>query len=392
MGQRRTPSVVLPTPRSAWTGGQIFGLGDPFDQALILNRTLADWRGPAALPATAGAPIVGPAFVWGADMWASGGMLDGMEAAARGRAEPVRLVRSVEGPGATADPLGRLPRRDDHILFDLWYVPDGVSVDVGDGLPAALENAVGVDVETKVHEMDVAADSVSSGSGTSTMKLKFAGVAAAPVAHWVELQRANLLALGTQAFERGAVVGALALMWAALRAGSVNPFRIAARLTTRGKRCWVHPSAVVEACVLGDDVKIDAGAIVRGCVLGNGAKVGPQAFGEFSVVGDGAELQKQAICTVTVVYPGARVGGVCQLSVVGRDVRFKLGAVTTDMNPAGAPLRVVTPDGLSAVDFGYLGCCVGHGAFVGSGIWIAPGRAIEGGRLILREASQMVLK
>jgi hypothetical protein len=388
----RTASIVLPTPRSAWTDGTVFGLGDPLDDALILNRTLADWRGPARLAAESGAEVQGPAFIWGADVWASPGMLDGMEAAARGRSEPVRLMRADDGPGATADPLGRLPRRDGKIVFDLWFLPSGVSVTLGDGVPAALEGAAGIDVETKVHEMDVAADSVSSGSGSDTMKLQFAAVAAAPVAHWVELARANLLALGTQALERGPVVGVVALLWAALRAGSVNPFRVASRMTTRGKKCLIHPSAVVEACVLGDNVKVDAGAVLRGCVLGDNVKVGPHAFGEFSILGDGAELQKKAICTVTVVYPGARVGGTTQLSVMGRDVRFKLGAFTTDMNPGGSPVRVLTPDGLAAVDFGYLGSCVGHGAFVGSGIWIAPGRAIEAGRLILRDASQMVMK
>lgn len=369
----------------------MYGLGDPLSDALILNRPLSSWRGPAAL-ADGGTTVRGPAFVYGADVWASPGMLVGMEAAAKGRTAPVRLVRPEDGPGATADPLGRLPRRDGHIVFDLWFIPPGAAVEFGDGVPAALQDAVGVDVETKVHEMDVAADAVSSGSGTDTIKLQFAGVAAAPVAHWVELQRANLLAIGTQALEGGAFKGAMTLLWAALRRVSVNPFAIAAGVTSKGRKCLIHPSAVVEACVLGDNVKVDAGAVLRGCVVGDGAKIGPHAFGEFSILGAGSELQKSAICTVTVVYPGARVGGVAQLTVIGRDVRFKLGAVTTDMNPGGAPLRVMTPDGLAPVDVGYLGCCVGHGAFVGSGIWIAPGRAIEAGRVVLRDASQMVLK
>mgnify|MGYP002633242978 CR=1 FL=1 len=391
MGQRRTASVVLPTPRSAWTDGTVYGLGDPLDDALILNRPLSDWRGAPAL-GEPGTEVRGPVFVWGADVWASPGMLAGLEAAGADRPTPVRLVRAADGPGATADPLGRLPRRDGKILFDLWYVPQGCTVSLGDGVPAALEEAEPVDVETKVHEMDVAADSVSSGSGTDTMKLKFGSVAAAPVAHWVELQRANLLALGTQALERGPVVGVAALVWAVMKAVSLNPFRVAAKVTSKGRKCLIHPSAVVEACVLGDEVKVDAGAILRGCVLGNGVKVGPHAFGEFSILGDHAELQKKAICTVSVVYPGARVGGTTQLSVIGRDARFKLGAYTTDMNPGGSPVRVMTPGGLMPVDFGYLGSCIGHGAFVGSGIWIAPGRAIEAGRMILRDASQMVMK
>jgi acetyltransferase-like isoleucine patch superfamily enzyme len=335
--------------------------------------------------------VEGPALILGRDLWVSSGMLAEFEKVAAGADAPLRLARDAEGPGNTADPLERLPRRDGKILFDLWFIPAGVTIEVGEELPASLESARGVDVETKVHEMDLAVDAVSN-EGSASMTLKFAGIGAAPVSHWVELQRANLLALGTHALERGPFWGGLGLLWAVIKARSINPFRVAAKVTICGRNCLIHPSAVVEGCVLGDNVKVDAGAVLRGCVLGDNVKVGPLALGEFSVIGDNAELQKQCTATVCVIYPGARVGGVAQLTVVGRDARFKLGAITTDMNPTGAAVRVMTPLGLSSVDYGYLGCCLGHRSFVGSGIWIAPGRIIQADRMILREAEQMVLK
>ena len=391
MAAGRSATVVWPTPRSEWSSGRVYGLDDPVAEARILNRPLQDWQGAPALHEQGAGEVHGPAFVVGQDLWVSSGMYAALERAAEGAEHIVRLARAIDGPGATADPLGRLPRREGTILFDLWYVPPGVTLPVGTQWPALLQDAPGVDVQTKVHEMNVAVDGVSN-QGSTTMSLKFAGVAAAPVSHWVELHRANLLAIGTTALERGPVRGGLGLGWAAIRALSINPFKVASRITRRGRNCLIHPSAVVEGCILGDGVKVDAGAVLRGCVVGDEVKVGPLALAEFSVIGDGVELQKQCTATVCVVYPGARVGGVAQLSVIGRDVRFKLGAVTTDMNPGGGEVRVMTPDGLSSLDYGYLGCCLGHRSFIGSGIWIAPGRQIEADRVILRDGEQMVLK
>jgi NDP-sugar pyrophosphorylase family protein len=203
--------------------------------------------------------------------------------------------------------------------------------------------------------------------------------------------RANLLALGTRVLEHGPLVAVFVLLWAAVRALSLNPFRILQKLTRRGRRCWVHPDAVVEGCLLGDDVKIDAGAVLRGCVLGDGAKVGPGVVAEYTVIGQGAELQKQSTAVLSVVYPEARLGGVLQLGLAGRGARLKMGAYCTDMNLQG-PVRVLTPEGLRPVDMGYQGVCLGHGAFVASGVWIAPGRVIEAGRVVLRPEGSMVLK
>ena len=391
------PAVVISTPRSRWTDGRVFGLGDPVGAAQILNRSLTTWRNVRLLASKTNEPLAGPALVWGEDLWVSPGMVRAFCDLAQKRGGGItRLARDIDGPGATADPLGRLPRSQDGglIQFDLWYVPQGHSLSLAaDGeLPPPLLDAKDMDVPCKSHKLEVAADRVSTGGESHQMELSFSNVAAAPVSHWVELMRANLLALGTQALGRGPVRGALSIAWAAFKAMSINPFRVMAKVTTRGRRCWIHPSAVVEGCVLGDNVKVDACAVLRGCVIGDNAKVGPLALGEFSVIGKGAELQKQATATVSVIYPGARIGGLVQLSVVGNDVRHKAGSFTTDMNPTGGPVKVLTPDGLADVDIGYLGACFGHGAFVGSGIWIAPGRLIEGGRLILRDAANLVMK
>lgn len=396
------PIAVIPTPRSAWSQQQVFGLGDPVEEARVLDRPLSAWRPGARLLTDGGdGPLTGPLLLWGADLWVSPRMLRDFEARARalGRQEPVRLVRPLDGPAGMADLLGRLPRSQDgrQLLFDLWYLPEGVSLPrpTPDApLPPELEVDHGLDIETNTHSVEIEVD--RSVDPSRRMALRFAPVAAAPVGHWAELVRANQLAIGTLMLEAGPVVGVGRLLWAALKAlvldWSLNPFRVLARTTRRGRGCIIHPSAVVEGCTLGDGVKIDAHAVVRGCVLGDRVQIGALSVAEYSVFGHDARLQRQATANGSVIYPEARVGGVLQLGVAGRASTLKMGALGTDMNPDGRPVRVMTPEGLRPVDVGYHGVCLGHESFVGANLIIAPGRAIEAGRVVTSESRLVIRK
>ena len=386
--------VHVTTPRSQWTAGSVYGLGDPLPEARILDRPLSDWRRAQGAEPFARGTLTGPALVLGDDVWISDRMIRDFARAAseRGGDAPVRLMRDADGPGRYADPLSRLPRDPEsgQIAFDVWYLGPGVSVEIdGDALPAALEGAVGADVAVETFDVDVPVDPEVSG-GVTRQTFAIAPVAAAPVAHWAELHRANLLALGTNALEAGRVRGALTLLWAVVRAMSLNPHKVMARLTRRGRGCRVHPRAVVEGCTLGDGVEIDAGAVLRGCFIGDGAKIGANVVAEFSVIGAGARVTRQGMANLSVIYPDANIGGFVQLSLAGQGATTKIWSLGIDMR-IDKPVRVQTPDGLKAVDIGYLGVCFGHRAFVASGVWIAPGRVIAPRRRVLRAPGSVVL-
>ncbi len=393
------PEIILHTPRSQWCDGEVFGLGDPLNQARILDKPLSQWRDPDARMHK-GEPLLGPALLIGADLWVSPGMKKAFlrKAQQHGGQQALRLTRPKDGPAATADPLQRLPRRNNEILFDLWYLPDGCTITWPhkDSWPEALETAPGLDVKTRTHTMSTNIDrGVTGGTdaedGSASIDITLANLVAAPVGHWAELARTNLLAIGTQALAKHPVLAVFGLIWAAIRALSLNPFKVLAKTTRKGKGCWIHPSAVVEGCVLGDHVKVDAGAVLRGCILGDHVKVGATAVSEYSIIGHHTELQRMSFTGLSVVYPNARLGGILQLAVAGEGVRMKMGSYGTDMNLQGA-VKVMTPEGLRPVDVGYLGVCLGHRAFVASGVWIAPGRAIEAERTLLRAPESIVLK
>ena len=203
-----------------------------------------------------------------------------------------------------------------------------------------------------------------------------------PVRHWITGLWANLLGLGPYLW--GALLGASPVLAAlrgvggVLRARSADPERIAAALTRRRAGARIHHSAIVEACVLGEGARVEAGAVVRGCVLGPGAVVEALAVCEGAVLGAGALLQRQALFKFGVLGPGASFGGATQLSVLGSGAVLKLGAFGMDISLAGS-VRVRFADRLVEAPLGMAGLCLGDRALVGSGVWVAPGRAIPPG-------------
>ncbi|MCK6519965.1 hypothetical protein L6R49_00870 [Myxococcota bacterium] len=200
-----------------------------------------------------------------------------------------------------------------------------------------------------------------------------------PVRHWLQLLWANLLGLGPALW--GALVGRSAplILWrlarALLRARSLSAPRLAWGFTRLDRGAWVHPSAVVEGCWLGEGARVGAGAVLRGCVLGAGVRVEEQALIEGVIAAPGAVVQRQAMLKFGVLGPGAALGGVTQLSVFGAGAALKLGSYGMDQGLA-RPVRVRVGDGLRDAPMGLAGICLGPGALVGSGVHVAPGRVI----------------
>ena len=81
----------------------------------------------------------------------------------------------------------------------------------------------------------------------------------------------------------------------------------------------------------------------------------------------------------------AVVGGVVQLGVVGPDASLKRGAYGLDQ-AFGGEVRVMTSRGLVPAPAGFLGICLGPGTQIGTGVRVAPGRAVPGGVTVVADA------
>jgi hypothetical protein len=97
------------------------------------------------------------------------------------------------------------------------------------------------------------------------------------------------------------------------------------------------------------------------------------------VLGAGAGVPRQALVTSSVRGPNAAVGGAMQLGVLGEGAGLKRGSYGMDQKLGDAPVCVPIRSGMAPVPLGMAGVCLGHGRLVGSGVWIAPGRAIPPG-------------
>ena len=199
------------------------------------------------------------------------------------------------------------------------------------------------------------------------------------VDHWVDLLWANLLGLGPRiwgrAVGRPAFWAVFRLAWAACRALSTRPEKIAARLTVAGEGSRIHPTAVVEACVLGRGVSVGAGAVLRGCILGDDTRVEELAVCEGVVTGERSLIQRQALLKYSVLGEEAAIGGATQLSVMGGQSSLKRGAYGMDQSFDG-DVRYRSRGLLHKAPFGLLGICLAEDSKLGAGVSVAPGRSI----------------
>ncbi|MEN9786579.1 MAG: hypothetical protein RLZZ299_1843 [Pseudomonadota bacterium] len=213
------------------------------------------------------------------------------------------------------------------------------------------------------------------------VQLEVADAWVLPVGHWSQLLWANLLALGPFLWSRLVGTGPAAVVrlgWAALRAGSVQPEDVAARLNVLGPGAHVHRSAVVEGCVLGAGARIGAGSVVRGAILGDGAVVEEMALVEGVVTGPGARVQRRGAVKFSVLGPESEMAGAMQLGVLGRGACLKHGAVLMDQAATGE-VRVSVDGARVRAPFGLCGVHLREGAWVGGGVAIAPGREVPAG-------------
>ncbi len=231
--------------------------------------------------------------------------------------------------------------------------------------------------------------------GASVVELPISDLLLIPTGHWLQLLWANLLGLGPFLWRnlmgRNVVEMLFRGVWFALKAGSLSPHRIGAQLGRTGKRCRIHPSAVVEGCWLGDDVEVGANAVVRGCVLGTGSLIEDLAMVEFSVLGPGARVQRQAMVKYSVLGPRSAAGGLMQLGVLDRAAALKRTGVLMDVS-FGQGVRVASKGTLYAAPLNMAGVCVGEGSTVGAGVSIAAGRVVPAGMQIVSGPDNLVTR
>jgi len=227
----------------------------------------------------------------------------------------------------------------------------------------------------------------------STVEVNFAGAYTDAilihVRHWVHLWLANLFCLGSDLLH--AFTGnKLLFLLRALSALSFNKHRIFSRFVIRGRDCDIHPTAVVEGCILGNRVSIGAFSLVRGCILADGVKVNEHSIVALSVLGSGASTSPRGWTKFSVVYPNSNTPGhALQGCLVGRNVFMATPSYLYDLKIKGT-IKVKHEGRLVDTKLSFLGSCVGHNAIVGPDTWIASGSEIPNGAVLVKKPSEII--
>lgn len=162
-----------------------------------------------------------------------------------------------------------------------------------------------------------------------------------------------------------------------------------------GKNCVIDPRAVIHGpTTIGDNVTINAGAVIENCIIGNNVNISQDVQLMLSVVGDGAFLPFRAALFMTTLMENSMVAqNTClQMCVVGRNTFIGAGSTWTDYNLIPAPIRARDGNGkLQISNRPVLGGCVGHNCRIGSGMVIYPARTIESDVVLVASAERRVI-
>jgi len=209
--------------------------------------------------------------------------------------------------------------------------------------------------------------------------------------HWVNLWVANILSLleiGAR-LQKKSIIRKTVL---AIKAMSFNRWTILSQLNKIGENCDIHPTAYIEGSTIGDNVTVGAGAIIKESVIGKDAFIGNGVIIEESVVGEKSTILSGHIL-YSVLYPGTfTVTQMISASLIGRDTFLGSGVIPTDFRLDGKSVAVMR-DGIK-VDTGntFVGVCIGHEVYLGSGCIVAPGRIIPNGMRITPDKNRIIEK
>jgi acetyltransferase-like isoleucine patch superfamily enzyme len=209
------------------------------------------------------------------------------------------------------------------------------------------------------------------------------------VNHWINLWAANISTL----LEEGARLQKMPKITAvilALKAHSLNQWKILGRLNKIGQGCDIHPTAYIEASTIGDNVTIGAGAIIRESVIGKGTFVDNGVIIEKSVIAE-KNLILDGHIMYSVLYPGTSASTHRVItSLIGKNALIGADVTLTNFRFDGKSVMVIKDGTKTDTGNQFIGCCLGHGVYLGAGCIVAPGRTIPGGLRITLEDTRII--
>jgi len=278
-------------------------------------------------------------------------------------------------------------REGDMYVADMWYFPHGVEPDV---YPLVIDTAA--------HEMGYYHVPTHMSDEKRELVYQVPTRAFCSIEHWVHTVTANVIfGVYAQAARRDReletdVRQQLSILWHAMleRKQALS----SSQLVHIGRNCSIDPTAIIKGpTYIGDNVNIGPGAVIDVSVIGNDVSIMTGGQVMLSVVSDRCFLPFRAALFMSVMMEESMVAqNTClQFCSIGRDTFIGAGNTFTDFKLVPKPIRVVRGDDLEEAGMSVLGGCVGHHCFIGSGMVVYPGRAVESDVVLLASPERRVI-
>ncbi len=310
---------------------------------------------------------------------------------ARKRKRAVRAAFSIDDPAfhEHALPLSTsYTPAGDLFLADLWYYPNG---------PVADAEPLVINLNSREMGYYHVPTYMADQSGDLVFNVPLRALIA--IDSWVHVHLADVV-FGL--FARGArfekrlnenTLYKLRVISKALYEG--RQLLECSELVKVGKNCVIDPHATIHGpTTIGDNVIINAGAVIENCIIGNNVNISQDVQLMLSVVGDGTFLPFRSALFMTTVMDNSMIAqNTClQMSVVGRNTFIGAGSTFTDFNLVPIPIRALDgEDHLSRSNRPVIGSCVGHNCRIGSGMIVYPARMIESDVVLVATKDRRVI-
>jgi carbonic anhydrase/acetyltransferase-like protein (isoleucine patch superfamily) len=269
---------------------------------------------------------------------------------------------------------------DDRVEYNLRYMPD--IEQRGETVPVVIEgNRLSENLRMPEH--------LTNSSG---YEIPLPDKVAIQIDHWPNLWAANMISL-LAPVAKLMQTPKLKLLGTALRAGSLNKWKLAGKLNKIGKNCDIHPAAYVEGSVIGDNVTIGAGTVVRECHIDDNATIENNITLNFSVIGAGSYLADGSNIRYSVINSNTFFGfSTLSCQLLGSNCFIGDGVTLTDYRLDGKNITVFKNGAVIDSENRILGSCVGDASYLAAGAIVAPGRIIPNGTRLIPEDCRFIQK
>ena len=202
----------------------------------------------------------------------------------------------------------------------------------------------------------------------------------APVRHWVQVLRLAQLSVGVELLDALRREPRRLLRLRLMRGR--DPWKVARKLVFVHPTARVHPTADLEAAIIGPGAVVEAHAHVHRSVLGPGVRLGDHAVVVGCMLGDGVQVLRASYLALCAAMPGGTLASYkVQMSLFGRDVFLTTSAWLIDAKLSGQVQ--VEHEGRRYPVGAFLGCCLGHRVTLGAQVLVQAGRAVPNGAVVV---------